>query len=96
MSASQRRLWKTDSSTPADSAAAASSRPTSAVGANGLSAMTCTPAASASSTSSRRVSGGVVIGDGVDPAGEQVASRLSKTGTPGQSARPRPVVRASG
>ena len=84
MSASQRRLWNTDSSTPAESAAAASSRPTSAVGANGLSATTCTPAATASRTSSRRVSGGVVIVTASTPLASS-APRLSKTGTPGQS-----------
>ena len=84
MSASQRRLWNTDSSTPAESAAAASSRPTSAVGANGLSATTCTPAATASRTSSRRVSGGVVMVTASTPLASS-APRLSKTGTPGQS-----------
>ena len=55
-----------------------------AMGAKGLSAMTWTPAASASSTSSRRVSGGVVIVTASTPLASS-RPRLSKTGTPGQS-----------
>ena len=55
MSASQRRLWNTSSGTPASFAAATSSRPPAASGANGLSAIVGVPAAIASSASARRV-----------------------------------------
>jgi hypothetical protein len=82
MSASQRRLWKTLSSTDAFPAAATSSLPSSAVGAKGLSAMTCTPAATASRTSSRRVCGGVVIVTASIPDAMS-ADIDSKTGMPG-------------
>ena len=74
MSASQRRLWKTLSGTPASLAAATSSRPAAAVGANGLSAIVGTPAAIASSTSSRRVCGGVVMVTASTPAASSSAS----------------------
>ena len=68
MSASHRRLWNTFSGTPASAAAATSSRPPSASGAKGLSAIVGTPAAIASSTRARRVCGGVVIVTASTPA----------------------------
>ena len=76
MSASQRRLWKTFSGTPASSAAATSSRPPCAFGANGLSAIVGTPAAIACSTSSRRVCGGVVMVTASTPAASRSAERV--------------------
>ena len=74
MSASQRRLWNTFSGTPASFAAATSSRPPSASGANGLSAIVGTPAAIASRTSARRVCGGVVMVTASTPAASRSAS----------------------
>ena len=73
MSLSQRRLWKTLSGIPASRAAATSSRPASALGANGLSAIVGTPAASACRTSSRRVCGGVVMVTASTPASRRSA-----------------------
>ena len=73
MSASQRRLWNTFNGTPASFAAATSSRPPSASGANGLSAIVGTPAARASSTRARRVCGGVVMVTASTPAASRSA-----------------------
>ncbi len=50
--------------------------PAVALGANGLSAMTCTPAATASSTSSRRVAAGVVTVTASTPAASSPAERV--------------------
>ena len=76
MSASQRRLWNTFSGHAASVAAATSSRPPAASGANGLSAIVGTPAAIACRTSARRVRGGVVMVTASTPAGQQIGERV--------------------